>query len=250
LSTTLPPRKADAESPARSRARHAADEIAKAILSGALRPGERLGEEEWARRLSVSRVPIREALRALEREGLVELHERRGAFVTKMDRSEFLETYDVRAVLEGYAARLCATTVGAVALDQLAHELARMREAAERGDVDQYGQLSIGFLQIVWDNVPNRVAADLVRRMWRRSLRLRLISMRLPGYVATSLAAHEHLLEALREHDSRSAEMVRWLAVQRAKRALLTGYYARPEERSRLEQDLPTAIDPQAPFAS
>lgn len=227
----------------RSRSRHAADEIAKAILSGALQPGERLGEEEWARKLNVSRVPVREALRALEREGLVEVHERRGTFVTRMDRSEFLETYDVRAVLEGFAAGLCAGAIGVVAIEQLSRELSRMRDAAARGDVDLYGQLSVAFLQIVWDNVPNRLAADLVRRMWRRSLRLRFISMRLPGYVATSLVAHEHLFEALRDHDVYTAEKIRWLAVQRAKRALLAGYYGHPEERSRLEHGLPTPVD-------
>jgi len=237
------------DAPSRSRARQAADEIAKAILTGGLKPGERIVEDDWAKRLKVSRVPVREALRALEREGLVEVHERRGAFVARMDRSEFLETYDVRAVLEGFAARLCAPAIGVVALEQLTRELARMREAAAKGDVDLYGQLSIAYLQIVWDNVPNRVAVDVVRRLWRRSLRLRLISMRMPGYVATSLASHEQLLEALREHDGHAAEMVRWLAVQRAKRALLIGYYARPEERSRLELDLPSPVGPILPVA-
>jgi DNA-binding GntR family transcriptional regulator len=233
-----------------SRTQYATDEIAKAILSGALSPGERLAEHEWAGRLNVSRIPVREALRQLEREGLVEVRARRGAYVARLERSDFAEIYDARAVLEGFAARLCATNIKEQALHELAEQLESMRNAAAKGDADLYAQLSIGFLQVVWDNVPNKVVQDLVRRLWRRSLRLRLISMRLPGYVAVSLSAHVHLLEALRDHDSRAAEMVRWLAVQRAKRALLKGYYARPEDRSELERDLPSPLDPVGPFAT
>ena len=233
-----------AERSPRSLTRYASDAIAKAILTGELRSGERIAEQDWADRLKVSRVPVREALRDLEREGLVEVRERRGAVVASMERSDFAEIYDVRAVLEGFAARLAATAIRPAALTALAGQLERMRAAAEKGDVDLYGQLSIGYLDTVWDSVPNKVVRELVRRLWRRSMRLRLISMRLPGYVTDSLAAHTHLLDALRDHDARNAEMVRVLAVQRAKRALLQGYYARPEERSELERDLPAAILP------
>lgn len=239
-----------APSARRSLTRFAADEIAKAILTGALAPGEQIAEQDWARRLNVSRIPVREALRHLETEGLVELRPRRGAFVSQMDRSEFTEVYDVRAVLEGFAARLCAYSITPAKVQQLEQLLAQMREAASAGEVIRYGQLSIAFLRVVWDNVPNRIVRELIRRLWRKSLRLRIISMRLPGYVENSLAAHTHLLEALRYRDPKSAEMVRWLAVQRAKRALLTGYYGHPEQRGELERELSATMGQMDPGRS
>ena len=226
-----------------SRTHYAAQAIAEAIFTGALRPGEQIGEQDWAERLDVSRIPVREALRKLETEGLVEIQPRRGAFVARMDRTEFTEVYDVRALLEAFAARLCAFSLTAASLKQMEDVLIQMRAAAANGEVDRYGSLSVTFLEIVWENVHNRVVRDLIRRLWRRSLRLRLISMRLPGYIENSLASHEHLLEALRHRDPAAAEMIRWLHVQRSKRALLNGYYGRPDQRAVLEQDLPPLGD-------
>jgi DNA-binding GntR family transcriptional regulator len=226
-----------------SRTHYAAQAIAEAIFTGVLRPGAQVGEQEWAERLEVSRIPVREALRKLETEGLVEIRPRRGAFVARMEKTEFTEVYDVRALLEGFAARLCAQSITHRSLEQMEDVLLEMREAAASAEVDRYGSLSVAFLELVWESVHNRVVRDLIRRLWRRSLRLRLISMRLPGYVENSLASHEHLLDALRHRDPAAAEMVRWLHVQRSKRALLNGYYGRPDQRAVLEQDLPPLGD-------
>jgi DNA-binding GntR family transcriptional regulator len=224
---------------AASRTHYAAQQIAEAIITGALRPGDQVAEEEWAAMLSVSRVPVREALRKLETEGLVEIRPRRGAFVAGMERADVTEIYDVRALLEGFAARLCTFAIRPKALGQMDDLLTEMRVAAADGQPDRYGQLSVAFQEIIWENVPNRVVRELIRRLGRRSLRLRLISWRLPGYVEASLAASEDLLEALRNRDPNAAEMIRWLQVQRAKRALLNGYFGRPDQRAALEKDLP-----------
>ncbi|HEY8860790.1 MAG TPA: GntR family transcriptional regulator, partial [Candidatus Limnocylindria bacterium] len=71
-----------------------------AILSGELRPGERLRQEELADRLRVSRIPLRDALRRLEAEGLVQIGPRRGAQVSSLDRAGVLEIYEIRSALE------------------------------------------------------------------------------------------------------------------------------------------------------
>jgi len=84
------------------------DALRKAILSKQLRPGERLVEEQLAADLGVSRNPVREALRVLESEGLVEISPRRGASVTSVSEEEAQEIVEVRAALEGLCARLAA----------------------------------------------------------------------------------------------------------------------------------------------
>lgn len=224
-----------------SRAQFAADEIAKLIFAGSLRPGQQLIEEDLAQQLHVSRVPIREALRELSREGLVHVIARRGAFVARMDRVEALETYDVRATLEGFAAGLCAAQIGVKPLLELQELLTQMRDAVPKGDVDRYSRLSLQFHAVIWKHTPNRLLRELIGQLWRRSLKLRLIAMRLPRRLEESLASNERLFDALRRHDSRSAEMVRWLAVQQAKHALMSGYFKeeRTDRRIQLERDLP-----------
>ena len=84
------------------------DALRKAILSNRLKPGERLVEEQLAADLGVSRNPVREALRVLESEGLVEISPRRGASVTNVSEEEAQEIVEVRAAMEGLCARLAA----------------------------------------------------------------------------------------------------------------------------------------------
>lgn len=85
-----------------------ADEIRAMIRNGELSPGERLLEDRLAEQLGVSRNPVREALRALESTGLVEVQPRRGAHVASLDPERAVELLEVRAVLEAFAAQLAA----------------------------------------------------------------------------------------------------------------------------------------------
>lgn len=85
-----------------------ADEIRSMIRSGELQPGERLFEDRLAERLGVSRNPVREALRALETTGLVEVQPRRGAHVASLDPHRAVELLELRAVIEAFAAQLAA----------------------------------------------------------------------------------------------------------------------------------------------
>src|ERR1700693_4514536 len=83
-------------------------ELRQAILSGRLKPGERLVEGRLADELGVSRNPVREAIRALASEGLIEVTARRGAAVATMTEQEARETIELRALLEGQNGRLAA----------------------------------------------------------------------------------------------------------------------------------------------
>ena len=83
--------------------------IRQAILDGRLEPGSRLKEEELARELGISRTPVREALLMLQAEGLIETTPNRGAVVRTHDADDLIDLYQLRALLEGYAARQAAT---------------------------------------------------------------------------------------------------------------------------------------------
>jgi len=95
-----------------------------AIVSAQLAPGRQISENELAARLGVSRTPVREALRKLQASGLVEMRPQRGALVRMPSARDVREAYEVRAELEGLAASIAATRIGA-------DELQRLRDAQE-----------------------------------------------------------------------------------------------------------------------
>lgn len=103
-----------------------ADEIRQMISSGQLLPGERLFEDRLAEQLGVSRNPVREAIRALEGTGLVEVLPRRGAYVSQIDPDQVRQLLELRSVLEAYAAELAAR-------HRTADDLAAMQDCITEG---------------------------------------------------------------------------------------------------------------------
>ena len=105
----------------------AADLIRQAVLDGRVLPGQRLKEEELAQQFGISRTPIREAMLVLQTEGLLEAAPNRGATVRSYDIPALEEMYDLRAVLEGHAARRAASRVSSEHLQELRASCKRFR---------------------------------------------------------------------------------------------------------------------------
>ena len=110
------------------------DEIERMILEGELQTGERLNEIHLADRLGVSRGPVREAARALEREGLVKAVVNQGVYVRSLSAQEALELYDLRAMLAGYLCARVAEAGDPMAIMALRSFVTQMQVAAEAGD--------------------------------------------------------------------------------------------------------------------
>lgn len=116
------------------------------IGEGRLRPGDRIFEQDLAVEFGVSRVPVREAIRMLQSEGLVDvLPRRRGVFVRSLDRRQVEELFDVREALEGLAARLAAQGGPSEAIDRLGQASARARQAWSDGDTDAMSRANAEF---------------------------------------------------------------------------------------------------------
>jgi GntR family transcriptional regulator, trigonelline degradation regulator len=109
-------------------AEHAVQQLRAAIVAGSLRPGDRLIEAELADQLNMSRHPIREALRQLNREGLVELRPNRGARVAEVEPQDILEVYEIRAALGAVALRHLLLREGGPTPEQMA----KLEELADR----------------------------------------------------------------------------------------------------------------------
>jgi len=121
------------------------EELHALILSGSLKPGERLVEERLTERFGISRPPLREALRLLEQEGLVERRPRRGTIVTPLDADDVREIYSLRWALERLAIELVLPLEDPAVLDPLRVAITEMRGAAAAGDREALLEANIGF---------------------------------------------------------------------------------------------------------
>jgi DNA-binding GntR family transcriptional regulator len=125
------------------------DELRARITDGSLAPGQRLIETALAQEFNVSRIPVREALRSLESEGLVTMVPRRGIVVTELTREDVEHVYDVRAVLEPLAFRLAAQRGTAAEKAELKDLVEQSATSATEGDHEETVRLNFLFHQAV-----------------------------------------------------------------------------------------------------
>ncbi len=165
------------------------------ILDGDLPPGTPLVEAALAKRLGVSRTPIREALRRLEQDTLVErVH--RGLQVRARSPAEILEIYEVRIVLEGTAARAASqrfTEIDRIRLRQLAASLAQRQSAPSQ----ELAALNLQFHKAIWQASHNQTLIDVLERLHVHLYRYPDTTYALPGRAQSSLEEHEELMDAI-----------------------------------------------------
>lgn len=143
--------------------------LRRSIQRGSYRPGERLVEDRLARELGVSRIPVREALRVLASEGLVQIAPRRGASVAALSRQSVHEMIEVRATLEGLNARLAARHRAPEVVAALREVLERGNTAAARSDADALVELNDRFHDLLANAGRNEVLGELMRTLRSRT---------------------------------------------------------------------------------
>lgn len=182
------------------------DQLEQEIVTGTLRPGERLDEHSLAARFGVSRTPIREALMQLAASGLVTLRPRRGAFVASFSLKEILERFEVMAALEGACAALAARRITEEERRTLveAHE-ACAREAAGGGS-DAYYYANERFHHVIYAACHNAFLAEQARQLHDRLKPYRRLQLRARSRVAASLAEHQAVVDVILAGDSERAE--------------------------------------------
>jgi len=176
------------------------------IISGKLKPRQRLVEEDIAGEMGVSRSPVREALRTLERDGLITLTPGRGAQVADLTPAEVDEVYSIRSRLGGLLFALAAQTLSDRELDRIEHVLREMKRVVSEGDIHRYFLLDLEFDEIVMAACPNKKLLDVWRNLGRSILRFRYFSFFPPGRLQASLDYHRRLVAALRGHDAEGAD--------------------------------------------
>jgi DNA-binding GntR family transcriptional regulator len=182
--------------------------LREAVLLGRLRPGERIVEAEIARQMGISRGPIREAVRQLEQDGLVEYRPRRGVVVAALTRERVLDAYAVRAQLEGFAARLAAQRITLADLAHLDELLNRMREHARSGHASSLLRADVSFHEHICLVSGNRVLLRLWHSLGPHAWTL-FSGAQVHDYTLEQLAErHRPIIDALCAGDPDSAERI------------------------------------------
>lgn len=182
-----------------------AEHLREAILSGAIAPGERIRQEELAERLGASRLPVREALRMLEAEGLTEHHPRRGARVPRLDMHEVDVIYQMRERLEPLA--LTESVPHLTADDH--RRLGQVQDKIEAGtDIGEFLALDREFHLLTYSGCRIEQLSSMVVRMWNTTQHYRRAFMRLTGPSRRWVVNAEHrlLLDAIERRDTVDAE--------------------------------------------
>ncbi|MBY4947431.1 GntR family transcriptional regulator [Cupriavidus respiraculi] len=148
------------------------DKLRERILKGQYAPGERLVENKLSIELGVSRIPVREALRALAAEGLVLIEPRRGASVATLSPHVAREMVEVRATLEGLNAKLAAQRRDPALIAELEAVLREGMDAAAQGRADELIELNTRFHEVLGNIAANSVLQEMMRSLRERTAAL------------------------------------------------------------------------------
>jgi len=199
-------------------------EMRRRIISGEIATDVNLSELTLAEEFGVSRTPVREALKQLQTEGLVEIRPRVGTFVTTPSRREITELFEMKELLEGAAARLMAQRGRVPELDRLEENLREEDDAVTRDDRVRYAELVQEFHDrlVGSDNTKLEAHYRILMNQLAYS-RLVATSLSQPGRPAQSDQEHHRVVELIIAKDGDSAERVMREHVRASRQAVLAG---------------------------
>ncbi|MDP9902548.1 GntR family transcriptional regulator [Variovorax ginsengisoli] len=190
------------------------------IFAGALTPGSFLDEAALCTRLSISRTPLREALKVLTAEGLLRHEPRRGCFVAEVTQRDLDEIFPVIALLEGRCAWEAASNASEADLDALAILHAQLEAHAKAERINAYYATNFAIHEAIITLADNRWLAQAIGDL-RKILKLaRLQQLKAPGRLQQSLAEHLAVFAALKARDSEGADAAMRTHLHRQREAL------------------------------
>lgn len=181
------------------------ERLRDAIITGHFEPGDRLIERELCEAMGVSRTSIREVLRRLEAEALVEVEPRRGPIVARLTRKQVAEIYEVRALLESAAVRLFTANASDEEIATLCGIYDALRTTRRDKNVADIVKLTNAFISHVLFAVGNDLMLDLHGKLLARISLLRGMAISFPGRLDESAIELEQVMKAIRARDPLAA---------------------------------------------
>ncbi len=181
------------------------EELKRQILIGEIAPGTRMMEVELADDMGVSRTPVREAIRKLEKEGLVTIEPRRGAYASDISIKDIEDVLEVRQDLEGMAAALAAQKANDEQKEQLRKVTDQYRNAVESGDVSEMIRCDEAFHKLIVSCSDNKTLVQLVSQVQELALRFRYIYYDDFTRFGSQPMEHKEIADAILSGDSEKA---------------------------------------------
>lgn len=175
--------------------------LREAIIVGELKPGERLMEVQLADKMGVSRTPVREAIRKLELEGLVEMLPRKGAHVADLSVKDIMDVLEVRATLDGLATRLSASRITDEEIKELRHLLAQFINYVEKDNLQGSIKKDVEFHDIIYRSSRNEKLIQISNNLREQVQRFRVIYIKDYSSSRELIREHTEILEAIASRD-------------------------------------------------
>ena len=191
--------------------------LQKDILTGKLKPGDKLTEQELCKAYGVSRTPVREALRQLEADGLVENILTRGAFVVGMSEQDYEDMFELRKAYEVQAVKWAIERITEEEMDRLEETFEFMEFYTLRNDIDKMLTINSGFHQVIYEASHNRMLKKLLSS-YQNYLKYKGIESAYDDdYLTTVLEEHRAIFKAFKDKDVKAGTLAMEMHIDRAR---------------------------------
>jgi GntR family transcriptional regulator, trigonelline degradation regulator len=197
------------------------ERLRDAIITGHFAPGARLIERELCEAMGVSRTSIREVLRRLEAEQLIEVEPRRGPIVARLGRRQVEEIYEVRALLEAAIVRRFALEASADNIAELRRIYEKLSVVRDQGDVAAIVNTTRQFSEYLMDVVNHELISDIHQKLTARISVSRVFAISLPGRLQQSAGELAVVMDAIERRDAEGAAQSLMIYVRNAGEAAL-----------------------------
>ena len=184
------------------------EELKRQIMIGEIPPGTRMMEVELADDMGVSRTPIREAIRKLEKEGLVSIEPRRGAYASDISVKDMVDVLEVREFLEGMAAGLAAKKISKDETEELKKATSAYKKAVESGNTEEIIKEDELFHKLIVDCSGNKTLIQMINQVQELALRFRYIYYEDFSRYRNMPYEHQEILDAILSGDSEKARNI------------------------------------------
>lgn len=175
--------------------------IKSMLMSGELKPGEKVNIDELARTFNISKTPIREVLKKFEQEGLMSYYPRVGWQVKKLSKEQYFYAVEVQELLEEYICKNITKYILNIDLDELEKANIEISKAINNKDYNNILELNEKFHLIIYDEYPNMQLLDNLQSVWNSIRMQRNTMVRTPDFVQNITKEHNSIINALKKSD-------------------------------------------------
>ncbi len=181
------------------------DAVRDDIIKGRLKAGQKISEAEIANRYGISRTPVREAFRQLATEGFLQLMPRRGVMVACLSEKDVIEFYELKSLLEGYAARIAVGRIQEKDIQRMEMLNDQMAKLHQRGELKKIAKIHNEFHNILLEASGNEQLQNTVSQLCNRFQRFTIL-LALAGKNMEAVTQHQEIIDALKKRDANQAE--------------------------------------------